>query len=67
MEVSNLHSRRVKMSPPKLFNLSKSEMDIMNKYMFEPVLASQKQDQITGSPGGESKNKLTFDYGNQKC
>ena len=52
------------MSPPKLFNLSKSEMDIMNKYMFEPVQA-QKQDQ--GSPGGESKNKLTFDYGNQKC
>ena len=54
------------MSPPKLFNLSKSEMDIMNKYMFEPVQA-QKQDQNTGSPGGESKNKLTFDYGNQKC
>jgi hypothetical protein len=49
------------MSPPKLFNLSKSEMDIMNKFMFEPLTAT-KADSITG----ESK-KLTFDYGNQKC
>ena len=39
MEVSNVHARRINMSPPKLFNLSKNEMDILNKFMFEPVQA----------------------------
>lgn len=51
-------------SPPKTFNLGKSEMDLLNKFMFEPV--PTQTNSIGASPKAKTKN-LTFDFASQKC
>jgi hypothetical protein len=54
MDVNIRQNGRISMSPPKPYNLSKGEMEIINKFMFEPV-GTPKTNSITGTPqlGGD--------------